>query len=180
VLVSIRRLPSLAEGSLRKSGIATRLSLLLLLCAHAALFAQSVQISSATASHGNRVTLQVSLTSPRGYEPVALQWETTYPGNQLTPVADGVWLGPVARKAGKVVKCAPKAKSSETSGAKCILIGGQQQIPNGVVAFLEFRVLPDAPKGPAHVQMDHGMAVFKNLAHASFNVAEGVIKIRSK
>jgi len=150
----------------------------LLLFPPLALLGQNLQISSAKASRGERVTLQVSLTSPPGQAPVALQWETAFPADQLTPIDGGASLGPIARAAGKTVKCAPKPATGETSGSKCILIGGQQPIHNGVIVRLQFRVLPEAPKGTARVRIDQGMAVFKDLAQSPLNAADAVVRVR--
>ncbi len=141
---------------------------------------QSLRISSSKASRGERVTLQVFLTSPAGSEPLALQWETTFPADQLVPLEGGASLGPVARAAGKTVTCAAMPKAGETNGTKCILIGGQQRIRNGVIARLRFRVLPEAPGGSARVQVGQGIAVFKDLKQAPLNMAEAAVKIRSK
>ncbi len=144
------------------------------------LFGQSLRISSAKASRGERVTLQIFLTSPAGHEPLALQWETSFPADQLISVESGASLGPAARAAGKNVTCAAKPKAGAISGAKCILIGGQQPIRNGMIARLRFRVLPDAPGGSARVRVDQAVAVFKDLQQTPVAVAEAAVKIRSK
>jgi len=141
---------------------------------------QSLRISSAKASRGERVMLQVFLTSPAGSEPLALQWETTFPADQLTPLEGGASPGPVARAADKTVTCAVMPKAGGTAGIKCILIGGQQRIRNGVIVRLRFRVLPEAPGGSARVQVDQGIAVFKDLKQAPLKMAEAVVKVRSK
>ncbi|MGB9454583.1 MAG: hypothetical protein WCB12_00945 [Bryobacteraceae bacterium] len=153
----------------------------LLLFPQLVLFGQSLQLqlSSAKASAGKVVTIQLSLTSPVGHEPLALQWETTFPADQLIPVEGGPLLGTAAWAAGKDVTCAARPRTGNTSGSKCIVIGGQQPIHNGVIAWLRFRVLPEARRSSVRVRVE-GMAVSRDLKQAPLNVAEAVVQIRSK
>jgi len=153
-------------------------SSLLLLLPSSALFGQALQIAPVKAVRGGRATLQVAIVSPRGRQPLALQWEMVFPANQLRPLDGGSTLTALARAAGKTATCAPKTPGDETSGFRCILIGGRQPIPNGIILHLQFRVLPDAPKGPASVQLDHGIWVLQDMAQAPFGPAEGVVRIR--
>ncbi len=152
----------------------------LLLFPQLVLFGQSLQLqlSSAKASAGKVVTIQLSLTSPVGHEPLGLQWDTTFPAAQLVPVEGGPWLGTAAWAAGKDLKCAARPRTGDTSGSKCIVIGGQQPIRNGVIAWLRFRVLPEAPRGSARVRVEQGMAASRDLKQVPLNVAEAVVKIR--
>jgi hypothetical protein len=159
-------------------GISRWFSCALVLFTQLALCGQTLQISSAKASRGKRVTLQVVLTSPAGREPLGLQWETIFPADQLVPLEGGISLGPVTRAAGKSVQCAAKPQAGGTSGTKCILIGGQKPIPNGVIALLQFSVLSKAPEGSARVRVDPATAVFKDLKQTQLPAVEAVVKIR--
>jgi hypothetical protein len=151
-----------------------------LLFAPLLLSGQSLQISSAKASRGGRVTLQVVLTSPAGREPLGLQWETTFPVDRLVPFGPGVSLGAVTRAAGKSVQCAATPQAGESAGSKCILIGGRQPIHNGVIARLQFRVPPKAPEGSARVLVDQCSAVFKDLKQTPLPAVEAIVQIRSQ
>jgi hypothetical protein len=141
------------------------------------LVAQTLQLSSAKASAGKAVTLQFSLASPVGHEPLALQWDLTIPANQLAPLEGGASLGPVTQDAGKTVQCAIKPNAGEFSAYRCMLIGGQQPIRNGVVVRLRFKVLPQAPKGSARILIDQASAVFKDLKQLPLNTAEAAVQI---
>ena len=99
------------------------------------LFAQTLQLSSTAASQGTRVVVEISLKSPQGKEPAALQWEATIPTAELNLIDKEIAIGPAAKEAGKSVTCAVKGRTDKTLTSVCILAGGRQQIQNGVRAI---------------------------------------------
>jgi len=141
--------------------------------------AQSLQVSSAKAPRGERVTLEISLNSPPGHEPLGLQWEITFPVKQLT-LADGVSPGPAAEAAGKSLRCAAKPEAGGIGGSRCLLIGGGQPIAGGVIARLQFRVLAAARKGAARVRVDQAIAVSKDMQQSPLAAAEATVTIVSR
>jgi len=151
---------------------------LLLLLPAPALLGQTIQLSSTKASRGGRFILQLSLASPAGHQPLGVQWEMSFPADRFILLENGAAPSRSARAAGKTATCASKPPVSGASGAKCILIGGQQPMPNGLIANIALRVLPNAPKGPARIHLDPGMAVFKGMMPAPLDAVESTVTIR--
>lgn len=143
----------------------------------AALFAQSLRLSSASASRGNQVAIELSLESPAGKEPLALQWDTHIPVARVT-LADGKLLvGATAQEAGKSLNCSAKEKTAEAYTLRCILAGGQKPIPNGTIAMLKLNIAHNAQIGDARIRVDGGMAASKDLKQVPLDSVETVIAI---
>jgi hypothetical protein len=142
-------------------------------------FAQALRLSPAAAAPGQTAQIQLSLESPRGNSPTALQWELTIP-LQLTLAEDSPSAGAAAQAAAKTLNCAPRTKSQTAQTHVCILYGGQQGIENGVVAVLRLKVATDAKPGSAPVTLDQAIAVYKDLKKVSLERAESVVTIREK
>jgi hypothetical protein len=176
-----RRKHSYSRGGMR-TGFGRLYCLLSLFAAVPAstLFAQSLQLSSAAASRGTRVVIEISLQSPQGKEPAALQWEATIPTAELSLVDQEVTVGPAAKQAGKSVTCAVKGKPDKTLTSICILAGGAQQIQNGVIALLMLKVPQEAPIGPARIQVARAIAVSRDVTEVPMNPIETVVSIRGK
>jgi hypothetical protein len=145
-----------------------------------ALFAQTLQLSSAAASRGTRVVIEISLKSPQGKEPAALQWESTIPTAELNLVDKEIAIGPAAKEAGKSVTCAVKGKPDKTLTSVCILAGGQQQIQNGVIALLMLKVPNEAPIGPALIHVERAIAVSRDVTEIPIRPIETVVSILGK
>jgi len=144
------------------------------------LFAQTLQLSSTAASRGARLIIEISLKSPQGKEPAALQWEATIPTAELSLVDQQIAVGPAAKEAGKSVTCAVKGKPDKTLTSVCILAGGQQQIQNGVIALLMLKVPEGAPIGPARIQVEGAIAVSRDVIEVPMKPIETVVSIRGK
>jgi hypothetical protein len=142
--------------------------------------AQTLRLSSVTASRGARASIEISLASPKGKEPAALQWEVTIPTAELSLTDKGMAVGPAAQAAGKTITCAVKEKTGDTLTFICVLAGGQGQIRDGVIALLRLRVLPQAPIGPARIRVERGMAVSKETIQVPMNPVETVATIRAR
>ncbi|MGA1994466.1 MAG: hypothetical protein ABSH45_01695 [Bryobacteraceae bacterium] len=126
------------------------------------------------------MAVEISLQSPVGKEPSALQWEAAIPRPQLSFLDQIASAGQAAQAAGKSVSCAVKTKTSAVHTAVCILYGGREAIHNGVVAVLRLRVAPDAQPGPSRITIDHGLAVYKDLRQVSLDAAETIVKVNSQ
>ncbi len=144
------------------------------------LFGQTLHLSSAAASRGDTVAIQVSLDSPAGHEPVGLQWETIVPTLQLTPDNNGMVIGPAGQESGKSIQCAGKRKSPEEFSYRCILIGGQKPIKNGTVAMLTLHISPKGQAGAVRIHTQEGIAVTANMKQVKINDSESTVNIRSK
>lgn len=90
----------------------------------------SLTLSSATTTAGGTVPLNLSLSSPAGSAPAALQWTLTYPTGSVTSVS--VAAGASATAAGKSISCAGGA-----AAYTCVAAGtNANTIANGVVAVV--------------------------------------------
>lgn len=94
----------------------------------------ALSLSSGSGAAGSNVALNLSLASPTGSEPAAVEFSVNYPSDQMasfTAVA-----GSAATAAGKSLTC---------SGQTCLLYGLNNQIlQNGVVAVLSFQTTANA------------------------------------
>ena len=94
----------------------------------------SLALSSATTTPGGIVSLALSLNSPGGGQPAALQWTVSYPASALTVVT--ATAGAASISAGKSVLCA-----GSPGTYTCLLSGlNQNLIQNGVVALINVTV----------------------------------------
>src|SRR5215471_9976190 len=98
----------------------------------------SLTLSSGTTSGGS-ITLSLSLTSPAGSEPSAIQWSLTYPAANITSITASV--GSAAAAAGKTVLCSPVAGLYT-----CVVYGtNSDKIANGTVANVTVTMTAGAP-----------------------------------
>ncbi len=109
-----------------------------------ATFAQSsLTLSSATAAPGSSVALNLTLASPSGSEPAAIQWTLDYPAASVAGLS--VSAGSAATSAEKSIACA----SSSDSGYICIVSGlNSNTISNGVVGVVSLVLTPNATTAP--------------------------------
>jgi len=111
----------------------------------------TLEVSSASVSSSGGVTATLLLRTPKGSEPVALQWELSYPSPQMAS-ADKDWkLSANAQSAGKSLSCRGHAKDAGTYVYRCILAGGFSRLPEGAVAEIQF--LPRAGAQPANATL---------------------------
>src|ERR1700722_1232300 len=141
---------------------------------------QTLQLSSAAAPRGARVVIEISLKSPQGKEPSALQWEATIPTTELNLIDKEIAIGPAAKEAGKWVTCAVKGKTDTALTSVCILTGGRQQIQNGVIALLMLKVPPEAPIGPARIRVERAIAVSKDVAEVPMKPVDTLVSVLRK
>lgn len=144
--------------------------------------AQSLTVPSVTAAPGERITVEISLDSPAGKEPVILQWEVTIPAGQLSFVDHTPPAGPALRDAGKSVACTVKLvrpKDGDRFTLLCIAAGGLKPIPSGVVAPLRLQVSPEAQMGPLQVRVE-GASVDKEATETSLKPIETAVRVQAK
>lgn len=142
-----------------------------------ALTGQSLGLSSASASRGHQVIIELSLASPAGKEPLALQWDVQVPIEQLTLMEDKLLPGSTAEEAGKSIHCAVKEKTAGTYTLGCLIAGGLNPIPNGTIAMLRIKIAANAQTGPAPVRVLRGLAVSKDLKQVPLEAVETKVTI---
>jgi hypothetical protein len=126
------------------------------------------------------VVIEISLKSPQGQEPAALQWEATIPTAKLSLIDKEIAIGPAAKEAGKSVTCAVKGQTDKALTSVCILAGGRQQIQNGVIALLMLKVPQEAPIGPARIRVERAVAVSKDVTEVPIKPVETVVSVLGK
>src|ERR1035437_6820850 len=83
-----------------------------LVLASTGLCAQSLSIPPSTVTRGASGSLLLTLESPQGKAPLALQWEFTFPSNVVVDLADIV-AGSAAESAQKALTCRAAERRSE-------------------------------------------------------------------
>ncbi len=141
------------------------------------LFGQSLRLSAATASPGEEVAIEISLESPDGKEPLALQWETQVPG-ALRVIDCSLPEGAAVKELGKMLKCAATGNTAEAHTSRCILAGGVKTIPNGPLALLRLGIPRAAQPGPFRIRISEGIAVSKDLEPVPLPPADTLVTIR--
>ena len=142
------------------------------------LFGQSLGLSSASASRGQQVMIELALESPAGKEPLALQWDLRIPLAPVALIDDRLLVGFAAQEAGKSLYCAAKEDLVETHTVRCILVGGRKPIPNGTIALLRLKIATNAPIGSTLVRVERGLAVSKDLEQVPLRLVETTVAIR--
>jgi hypothetical protein len=140
----------------------------------AVVFGQDLRISSASAAPGREVRIEVSLESPPGKEPVALQWEMIFPSQLLDPQGDGPEIGGAEGKSDKSVACALQKPYSYT----CVLFGGQKPIANDLKIIFNFKIRSDARLGPTAIRIQKAEAATADFRRSALKDAEGTLTIR--
>lgn len=142
------------------------------------LMAQSLSISPVSAAPGGKTAVEVSVNSPGGSEPLALQWELDFPAQPLVIEPGGPRVAAEAQRAGKSLACTGRwKKAPRTYAYACILAGGQKPIPNGPVAILPFRVAPDAKAGILKIHLERSQAINASRKKVPVKNVEGAVTI---
>jgi len=150
---------------------------LLLVCVSSlALYTQTLEVSSKSASPGERATVVVSIHAAKGITVLGLQWETTFSAQNMSIVGRGPEASDAAIAVGKSLTCAGKT-TKELYSYTCILIGGQRQIESGPIAVFNFHISPKA-SGATPVRVRHAEAVTKDLRKLSLRDAEGRVTVK--
>jgi hypothetical protein len=99
----------------------------------------------------------LSMDSPSGKAPAALQWEFSVPPVIAISVAD-ITVGQAAESAHKLLTCAIKTNKSPVqrrTRLACILAGGLAPIPNGPVAVVHYRVQWEVGGAPIRIGVEN-------------------------
>jgi hypothetical protein len=139
---------------------------------------RSLTLSPISATPGSVAAVQLALDSSAGQEPLALQWELSYPSPKLGLEDGDLVTGSAASSTGKSLSCAGRVESASEYVYRCILAGGLKPIPNGPVALINFRVRPNAKPGPATVRIRNAVAVSIDGKEAPIQPNEADVTIR--
>ena len=144
------------------------------------LWAQSLSIPPSAAKRGASGTLLLTLESPPGKAPVALQWEFTFPPNVAVDLAD-IAAGNAAESAQKALTCRAVEKTKDAGRGSmygCILAGGQKPIPNGPVAAVRYRVPLEIRPIAENVRVGKAIGVTADLKQVKLDSMQGVITVK--
>jgi hypothetical protein len=149
-----------------------------MMLSRSSLLGQNLRLSSAAASRGDQIGIELFLESPGGKEPLALQWETKIPISQISLINDKVLTGSTAAEAGKTLTCAVREKTAEVSVVRCILAGGQKPIPDGAIAMFRLKISTNAKIGSSSIRVEQPIAVLKDLKQIPLDAVETIVVIR--
>ena len=143
--------------------------------------AQNFQIVPSTAPRGGGGSLLITFASPKGKEPMALQWKVAL-GTEVTAAQEDLIAGDAAIEAGKTLTCSA-AKTPGQAGPTymCILAGGRKPIANGTVFVIKYTIKPGAKPSTEVVLVSDGIAVSQEpapLQKTPLAPVEGTITIR--
>jgi len=127
------------------------------------LHAQSLQMQvQPSTSSGKDGTATVQLVPQPGKEPLALQWELSFPESiQIDPRASA---GEAAAKAGKSIRCEILAnRQGKTQTCRCILAGGVQPIEGGAVGVVKYAGARNFRPGRYELELKKAFAVTSDM-----------------
>lgn len=151
-----------------------------LVVACAGLWAQSLSIPPSTVTRGASGQLLLTLESPQGKAPLALQWEFTFPPNMVVEVAD-IAAGSAAESAQKALTCRAVERTKDGGQGSvygCILAGGQKPIPNGPVAAVRYRVPLEIRQITEKVRVGKAIGASADLKRVELEGAQAVITVK--
>jgi hypothetical protein len=119
----------------------------------------TLSISTDTVAPGGAATIVVSLNSSTDNEPVALQWQLSYPSPQIGIDNSQITADEAARSADKTVSCAGKPEGPGTYRYTCIVVGGTKRMHSGAVALIPLRVRDTARTGMVTVVLTDAISV---------------------
>ena len=148
--------------------------------ASAGLWAQSLSIPPSTVTRGASGSLLLTLESPQGKAPLALQWEFTFPPNVMVDPAD-IAAGSAAESAQKALTCRAVERTKDAGQGSvygCILAGGQKPIPNGPVAAVRYRVPLEIRQIAEKVRVEKAIGATADLKKVELEGTQAVITVK--
>jgi hypothetical protein len=141
------------------------------------LYGQSLRVPPSQTDLKTPGVFSVTIDSPPGKAPVALQWELSVPPVIAISAAD-ITIGKAAESARKSLSCATKPAIQRRTRYACILAGGQDPIRNGPIAVIQYRVQWDARGAPIRVAIENVLGISSDLKRIPIPNADGIIDIR--
>src|ERR1019366_6147297 len=151
-----------------------------LVLASTGLWAQSLSIPPSTVTRGASGSLLLTLASPQGKAPAALQWEFTFPPNVVVDLAD-IAAGSSAESAQKALTCRSVEKTKDAGQGSvygCILAGGQKPIPNGPVPAVLCGFPLNVRQIAEKVRVGKAIGATGDLKRVGFEGAQAVITVK--
>ncbi len=149
-----------------------------LFLAGVSLFGQSLRLSPVTGPAGEARWLDIALKSPSGKEPVALQWELTFPADRISADPGGPVAGPAAEAASKFLRCSGRSeKAPQTYRYRCLVVGPPKPIGNGIIARLHFSLPPGAKAGTTRIRIEQIEALTTDSKLVRLKPAKGIVKV---
>jgi hypothetical protein len=119
----------------------------------------TLSVSTDTVAPGGAATIVVSLNSSTDNEPVALQWQLSYPSPQIGIDNSEITADEAAKSADKTVGCEGKPEGPGTYRYTCIVSGGTKRMHSGAVALIPLRVRNWARMGTVTVVLTDAISV---------------------
>jgi hypothetical protein len=143
------------------------------------LFGQSLNVPPSRTDIKTPGAFSVTVDSPRGKEPVALQWDFSVPPAIAIRTVD-ITIGKAAESARKSLTCAAQAtKPAMQRRMKytCVLAGGQDAISNGPIAVVQYRAQWDVKGAPIRVAIENILGASADLKRIPIPSADAIIDI---
>ena len=151
-----------------------------LVLASAGLWSQTLSMPPSTVTRGAAGSLLLTLESPQGKAPLALQWEFAFPPNVVVALVD-IAVGSAAESVQKALTC--RAVDGAKDGGqgsvyRCILAGGQKPIPNGPVATIRYRVPPEVRQLAEKVRVGKAIGAAADLKTVELEAIQAAITVK--
>jgi hypothetical protein len=142
-------------------------------------WAQTLLIPPSMVRRGGSGSLLLTLASPDGKAPVALQWEFNFPPSVVVDAAD-IASGSAAESTQKTLTCsAVKTKDgAQGSTFECILAGGQRPLQNGPIAIVLYRVPVEVRQIAEKVRVTKALGVTADLKSVELKSTQAAITVK--
>jgi hypothetical protein len=150
------------------------------LLATVTLFGQSLLVPPSRTDLKTPGTFEVTIDSPSGKAPVALQWEFSIPPVIVINIAD-ITVGKAAESVRKGLTCATRSNKLTThrrTTVACILAGGKDPIPNGPIARVQYHVQWDTQGAQIRVAVENILGVSIDLKPIPISKVDELIDVR--
>jgi hypothetical protein len=134
-----------------------------------------LRISPVAGAPGEQVSLEVSIESPPGRNPVSLQWRVAVPDQLLELVDIGPERGRTAAASEKLLTCY-KLKNYLYA---CSLDGGEKPIADGLIAVFHIQIRTEAPSTVTALRIEKVEAVSPDGRQSMLSSTEGTVTINN-
>ena len=118
----------------------------------------TLSISPSPVAPGGKAGMIVALNPASNDQPVALQWQMSYPSPQIG--IDSGQFAAAVKSAGKTVTCAGKPEGAAVYAYTCIVAGGTTPIESGAIAQFPLQVRDTARTGTVTLNLTGAIAVY--------------------
>ncbi len=146
------------------------------------MFGQSLFVLPSRTDLKTPGVFSVTIDSPPGKAPQALQWDFSVPPVIEIATTD-ITIGKAAESARKSLTCAKKATTpAKQRGTRlaCILAGGQDPIGNGPIAVVQYRAQWDVKGAPITVAIENILGASTDLKRIPIPNTDAKIEISGR